>query len=179
MQNKNCTLGRMARTLYHQNEVRSRPVLVFLSAARCFPIYPTTSIMTVFQQRSRPWDVLSVVWTRLWPDVQDIYFGLEPFPTERCGEPFWKTSGSDFFKTPQICSWLGVVCVLFSKHDLENLRKTRSDHTPADVSGLQQLNFFREKSCSTCTVIFYDFWPHCTWMNEQYHNLTPSNLRLW
>lgn len=84
------------------------------------PIYPTTSIMTVLLLRSRSWNVLSAVWIRLWPDVQDIYSGLKSFPRALWSTRVRTRASEAVLKT---CWWLDV-SDLFWKHHLRNLWET-------------------------------------------------------
>ena len=151
---KNCTFWGKPRTIKRgQIQITA---LVFL------PIYPTTSIMTALLQRSRSWNVWSVVWTRRWPDVRDIYSGLEPFPRA--------LRSSDALKDQRLTEGLLLLlgCVLFWKHDLENLWETWMHICPDQIGLLPHtstaVRLFEENLPEACGIMFY------------YHGLSSMNI---
>lgn len=149
--------GKKSTTTWGQIKIT---VLVFLSAS-CFPIYPTTSIMTVLLQRSRSWNV---VWSG---HDFDQMFGTSildwnPDP-ECCGR-----------ESRALCSRTASV---ISKHRLGNLWETWrliSPHqTPAIVVGLRLQTqtaglllgnvpwHSRSRSEESCLIITGDYlWAH-------------------
>ena len=91
----------MAGTVYRQMRSIQDHSACFLLRG-CFPIYPTTSIMTVLLRRSRPWNVLSVVWMRLWPDaLGHLFWNRGLFPERRSRRPRRNQR-----RTPKLSIWL-------------------------------------------------------------------------
>lgn len=136
----------------------------------CFPIYPTTSIMTVLLQRSRSWKCSEC--------------GLDTTLTRCSGRLFWtqtlsKSAVVDALKNqlsnsvPRICWWLDI-CVLFWKHDLKNLWETwmqmSSSYQTSVVSSdrflkLKQLDYpwrshYPERGIVFCFIYYmsYHLW---------------------